>query len=134
MTQKEKTIWQEYISILERLFKTVQSQTLCLQNKEWEKLKNLFGKKENIHLSLQKIDEEIGLLKENKNDCKVFREKAKKLINKIMSIEKSNKELITESMKEIKSELSKLNSKKRLYKTYLDSSVQQRQAGVNLVS
>ena len=135
MISKEEKICQEYLSTLERLFETVQSQTVCLQNNDWPALTSILGKKENIHLSLQNMDEQIQrLLNENKLDSNLFKKKVKRLIQYIQSIEDINKKMIAESMEQIGSELSQLNLQKKMYKTYLDSNIEHRQTGVNLVS
>lgn len=133
MIKKEENILHEYLASLEQLIETVQSQSFCLQKKEWEKLKSLYGKKENIYLSLKKNDIK-KLVNKDQNDYKRHKEKANKIINSIISIENLNKRLMKELMEEIKTELYKLNSKKRMYKTYLDSNLKQNQMGVNLVS
>ena len=71
---------------------------------------------------------------ENKNEYRIYKKTAKRLMNYIISNENINKKLIAESMDEIETELSELNSKKKMFKTYLDTNANHRQMGVNLVS
>ena len=128
-----------YLNELSRLAESVVAQREALENRNWPELTVLYGRKENVFYSLRAINQRFPFFIEKSrgehDDAYVaFRNQAKKLINKIMEVEETNKKLLQSMRMEVANQIANLKKNKNSQKKYLLAMYQKENYGLDLVS